>query len=115
MIDIKGVQPGDRVRLTASNGDEATFTVTYTGPRYLESERHAFEAEEWDTLEILEKAGPKLPTEPGFYRPKNAVLGGWAFHLDIKGNWKVVWGDGYVEAITPDDGHLVRLVPEQQS
>lgn len=113
-ISFAEVKVGDRVRLTAENGDEATFTVVdlHTNSYGVYAEFNFYSVHgKWDTLEILPKL---LPTEPGLYVRSDADLdndpiyqrltvGSW--NTDDGGTWK--WID---EQDIPSD--LVRLVKE---
>lgn len=64
MIDISHVNVGDRVKLTRENGDEATFTVTdttYARNGIILSNSNRFDADDWDTLEVVERAFKPVP------------------------------------------------------
>lgn len=108
-VSFVDVAVGDRVRLTAENGDEATFTVVDRTENAILSERNSFFFDEWDTLEILPNL---LPTEPGLYVRSDAdldndpiyqrVTGGF-WNTDAGGTWKSI-----DEQDIPID--LVRLV-----
>lgn len=60
-VDFSGVNVGDRVRLTRENGDETTFTVQDCNEKALASRTDAHFRNEWDTLEIVERAFKPVP------------------------------------------------------
>ncbi len=108
MIDISGIKAGDRVRITADNGDEVTFTVKRTDRHYLCSRHNSYYGAEWDTIEVL---SPALPTEPGYYEASDRypITDGFdAYRLTRGGKWYV----NYVQ-LSDDDmrdlGRLARL------
>jgi hypothetical protein len=64
-IDISNIKEGDRVRLTAANGNEATFTVTAVRHNALEGTNLYYAADGWDTIEVV---NPPLPdSKPGLF------------------------------------------------
>lgn len=116
-VSFADVKVGDRVRLTSTNGDEATFTVTGLGMNSRSIYGHAglnVHDSQWDTLEILTKP---LPTEPGLYVSADANLSvattvfyqlsrSMMWDTDRSGEWLSVPS----ESDLPRD--LVRLVKE---
>lgn len=69
--DFSTVKVGDRVRLTG-NDEVHEFVVdrvrsNASGLYLLDARLQAFASDEGWTLEILERAKPVLPTEPGYY------------------------------------------------
>lgn len=112
-LSFEGVKVGDRVRLTAENGDLVEFTVVHRD-HWLVSEQNTFGPDEWDTLEIL---APALPTKPGYYEAvEQFPMGSRDFHpyyLSPSGQWYGISGQYNP---TPEDekhirnlGRLVRL------
>lgn len=98
-IDLSGVKAGDRVRLTATNGDEATFTVTLQGGRVLWSKTNAFDMDDWDALEILPRP---LPTKPGIYAISPGLERGKVLCLRPDSAWVALsLHEGSVTCITP--------------
>jgi hypothetical protein len=115
-VSFDGVKVGDRVRLSAENGDTAEFTTVGVYSRGISSENNHFEAELWDTVEVLTPPKPPLPTEFGLYvrRPDRHYLASSdIYRLNARGIWSRVDVFGWwplQESNVPAD--LVRLVPE---
>ena len=87
MIDISNINVGDRVHLTAKNGDEAWFTVKSIRAGYLDSKHNSYYGTEWDTIEVLT---PALPTKLGYYEAERfAVAKGSPLYRLTRLGWSV--------------------------
>lgn len=74
------------------------------------------------TVTVIERAKPKLPTEPGVYTAHPAAADPLLYQLTPFGSWRVLWhneapeirdAEKMLRSILPD--RLVRLVPEAVS
>lgn len=115
--DFTAVKIGDRVRLTG-NDEVHEFVVSMGNSRWLDSEKNRFESKDYATVEILERAKPELPTEPGRYRAGVSYDANYRYYmLDKYGEWFDIGNNG-VASLTPMGaehvakyGPLTRLVP----
>ncbi len=93
MIDISEVNVGDRVKLTRGNGDEATFTVkntSYGANGVIRSNSNRFDADDWDTIEIVERAFKPVPGLYSHVKDDHRVAllpDGRAYFADARGSW----------------------------
>ena len=115
-VSFEGINKGDRIRLTAAKGDEATVTTKYVYGKFVDSDHNTFHESHWDTLEILSRA---LPTEPGWYESSQfplSKIGYFPYYLSPEGEWKAMPTSGksfpVSEKAMRDLGPLRRLVPE---
>lgn len=65
MINLEGVNKGDRVKIETYAGDTAEFTVVDAKEWALYSESNTYPERAIKSVEVIQKP---LPTEPGMYR-----------------------------------------------
>lgn len=91
---FEDVQVGDRVRLTAANGDVAEFTVVDGTGNVLHSAVNGHCKGDWEKAEILTRA--QKPLDPGLYENGNCnqffilLPDGRAFFTCNEGSWIAV-------------------------
>lgn len=89
-VDFSDVNVGDKVRLTRENGDETTFTVEARSELKLSTKTDLHYCNEWDTLEIVERAFKPVPGLYSNHRNGDVVavhLGGEAYYKASGGVW----------------------------
>lgn len=65
MINLEGVNKGDRVKIETYAGDSAEFTVRFKDECVIESATNTYGVSDLKSIEVIQKP---LPTEPGMYR-----------------------------------------------
>lgn len=94
---FEDVQVGDRVRLTAANGDVAEITVESRTGRWLDSAYNCFSIKDYEKVEILTRA--QKPLVPGLYESNRKDLSlvvstdGTVYTASAKGSWEKVMKD----------------------
>lgn len=106
-VDFAGVNVGDRVRLTG-NDEIHEFVVCDTDKDaiYDRTDNDYYAGNGW-TVEILERAKPELPTEPGLYHSDST-------HTDVYYDGATNWTEigSWASIVNPERfAPLTRLAP----
>ena len=86
MINLEGINNGDRVKIETNAGDTAEFTVVFKNNSAIESETNTYNVSDLKSLEVIQKS---LPTEPGLYKAENG--GPRLFILDRECKWHILF------------------------
>ncbi|MDR6868744.1 hypothetical protein J2Y69_003368 [Microbacterium resistens] len=125
-VKLADVREGDTIRI--SKGDAVVVAPVRNHSRYglyvdvpgMSVSSDAVELAEMADADgiTLERADPALPTEPGFYRGRDWSDGAPAlgYHLNARGEWRVLWSMGAPELQPPilSDLPLIRLTKETE-
>lgn len=86
MINLEGINNGDRVKIETHAGDIAEFTVVDAKSWGLYSESNTYPERAIKSVEVIQKP---LPTEPGLYEAENG--GTRLFILDRECKWHILY------------------------
>ena len=90
MINLEGINKGDRVKIETCAGDTAEFTVRFKDECVIESATNTYGVADLKSLEVIQKP---LPTEPGLY---TAEYGGTRrFILNESGEWSILYLESF--------------------
>lgn len=112
------LQKGDRVLLTAENGDSAEFTIKQVNNgrgaevRSIYSTHNSYDMHHWDNLTVISRAPRPLPTKPGWYESERFPLGRALYNpyrLSNNGQWVTVSGNVLREITESEVRNLGKL------
>ena len=86
MINLEGINKGDRVKIETYQGDTAEFTVRFKDECVIKSATNTCRVADLKSLEVIQKP---LPTEPGLYKAENG--GTRLFILDRECKWHILY------------------------
>lgn len=90
MLNLEGINKGDRVKIETNAGDTAEFTVVHKSIWVIESANNTYGFSDIKSIEVVQRS---LPTEPGLYKAEGGE--NRVFILKGSGQWVIYYTRGH--------------------